>query len=329
MDGYAGAMRLLDGYSLRAPIRDDLGAIAAVLAADDLDDAGEAVLDEGFLRSGWGRPGFDPATDAWVAVDGGGTIVGYAQVAGEDPDVVESWGVVHPDHRRRGLGTALLDRIEERAARLLPDLPAVRFRHAINAGDRAAAAMLEVRGLRSVRHFWHMQIELAGPVEAGPSPAGIAIEGIRSPDDLPDVHRVLEAAFADHWDHEPQPYERWVDEEASGPGYDPTLWLVARQAAAVVGALTGLAMGPRGWVGFLGVAAPYRGRGVATALLRHSFALFAARGIGRVALAVDADNEIAAALYERAGMRVVKRWDLWERTSDRGDSGAAPPSSPV
>ena len=307
-------MTLPHDYALRAPVREDLPAIALVLAADDLDDAGENVLDEGFLRNAWERPGFEPATDAWVVVDSAGTIVGYAQVAGEDPGVVESWGAVHPDHRGRGLGTALLDRIEERADRLLPDLSAVRFRHAVNAGDGAAAAMLEARGLRFVRHFWHMQAELAGPVESGPPPAGIAIGAIRSPDDLPDVHHVLETAFADHWDHEPQPYERWVDEEASGSSYDPALWLVARQAGAVVGALTARAMGSRGWVGFLGVVAPCRGRGVATALLRHSFALFAARGSDRVALAVDAHNETAAALYERAGMRVVKRWDLWERT---------------
>ncbi len=322
-------MTLPHDYALRAPVRDDLPAIAQVLAADDLDEAAENVLDEGFLRRAWERPGFEPATDAWVVVDGAGTIVGYAQVAGEGPDVVESWGVVHPDHRGRGLGTALLDRIEERAERLLPDLSTVRFRHAINAGDGAAAAMLEARGLRFARHFWHMQVELAGPVEPGPPPAGIAIGAIRSPDDLPDVHRVLETAFADHWDHEPRPYERWVDEEASGPVYDPTLWLAARKAGAVVGALTALAAGSRGWVSFLGVVAPYRGRGVATALLRHSFALFAARGIGRVVLAVDAHNEAAAALYERAGMRVVKRWDLWERMADRDRSAAAPPPSPV
>ena len=31
-------------------------------------------------------------------------------------------------------------------------------------------------------------------------------------------------------------------------------------------------------------------------------------------LNVDADNPTGAtALYERAGMRVVNRWDLWER----------------
>ena len=43
-------------------------------------------------------------------------------------------------------------------------------------------------------------------------------------------------------------------------------------------------------------------------------ATFAARGLRRVLLNVDAENVTGAtAVYERAGMRVVNRWDLWER----------------
>ena len=57
-----------------------------------------------------------------------------------------------------------------------------------------------------------------------------------------------------------------------------------------------------------------RGRGVGAALLRRSFAMFAGRGIRRVVLAVDAENATGAtALYERVGMRVVSRFDWWER----------------
>jgi hypothetical protein len=49
---------------------------------------------------------------------------------------------------------------------LLAGLPAGRFRHAIHAGDDGAAAMLKARGLRLVRHFWNMQIDLTGTVRA-------------------------------------------------------------------------------------------------------------------------------------------------------------------
>jgi ribosomal protein S18 acetylase RimI-like enzyme len=68
-------------------------------------------------------------------------------------------------------------------------------------------------------------------------------------------------------------------------------------------------------VDYLGVLAPGRGRGIGRALLRRSFAIFAGRGVWRVILNVDAENTTGAtALYERVGMRVINRWDVWERT---------------
>ncbi len=72
-----------------------------MLAADDLDDAGQVVLDTGLLRGQWERFGFALTTDAWVAVDATGMVVGYGQVA-RDGDDVDSWGVVHPAEAWRG-----------------------------------------------------------------------------------------------------------------------------------------------------------------------------------------------------------------------------------
>jgi mycothiol synthase len=309
-------MDLPAAYSFRAPTQRDLEPAAAVLIADQLDDVGEVVLDANFLRNRWRRDGFDLARDAWLAVEPAGTVVGYAQATLDEPGVVESLGVVHPAHRGRGIGTALLDRIEARAAERVAGVPSPRFRHSINGSDAAAAAMLEARGLRPVRHFWHMQIELPAPIETGPLPDGIEIAGITSPDDLPVVHAVLEEAFADHWGNYPEPYPQWVDEEASGPDYDPTFWLRATEHGDMLGTLTGNLWGDRGWVGYLGVRARGRGRGIGAALLREAFARFAARGARYAVLNVDAENTTGAtALYERVGMRVVNRWDLWERSA--------------
>jgi mycothiol synthase len=307
-------MDLPAGYRVRPPTTDDLDAVADVFIADDLDDAGEIVLDANFLRGMWSREGFAPATDAWVVVDGTETIVGYAHAMRDGPDIVDSLGIVHPAHRGRGLGSSLLDRIERRSALILTGVPGTRFRHAINAGDEAAAAMLRARGLQPVRHFWHMGIDLEGSTEPGRAPEGIEIGGVAPPEDLAAVHAVLAEAFAEDWGYHPEPFDRWAEDYMSGPNYDPTLWLLARDGEAPVGALIA---GSHGWVGEIGVLGPHRGRGIASALLRRSFAMFAGRGTRRVMLNVDAENPTGAtALYERVGMRVIKRWDLWERSPD-------------
>ena len=129
------------------------------------------------------------------------------------------------------------------------------------------------------------------------------------------MHAVLIEAFADDWGYHPEPFDEWADDYAGSPNYDPTMWLLAGDGTEPVAALVAQVFGDRGWISELGVLKSHRGRGIADALLRRSFATFAERGFGRVMLNVDAENPTGAtALYERVGMRIIKRWDLWERS---------------
>jgi mycothiol synthase len=310
-------MDLPGNYAFRAPTQDDVDAVGDVLLADQQTDGVEPTLDASFVRQAWSRPDLDLAADAWVVSDPARSIVAYGQVTREGPGVASSWGVVHPAHRRRGIGSWLFDRIEARAAELLEGAPAPRFRHAINSADDAAAAMAGARGLRPIRRFWHMQIDLAGPIEPVPAPDGIEIGGIEPADDLRAVHAIIDGAFADDAGDHPEPFEVWLEEHASSPSYDPTLWLLARDGGVPVGALVARPGDDGGWVDWLAVLASHRSRGIGTALLRRSFASFAGRGLRRVLLNVDAANVTGAtAVYERVGMRVVNRWELWERSSE-------------
>jgi ribosomal protein S18 acetylase RimI-like enzyme len=168
--------------------------------------------------------------------------------------------------------------------------------------------------MQPIRHFWHMQIDLDDQVEPGPAPDGVAIAGIDVPDHLTTMHAVLDAAFTDHWGYHPEPFDRWLAEQTGSPSYDPSLWLLARDGDGPAGALTASRWEDRGWVNEVGVLAGHRGRGIGASLLRHAFATFADRGVRRIILNVDSENATGAtALYERVGMEVLRRWDLWER----------------
>lgn len=309
-------MDLLAVYTFRAPVSGDFLAVVDLVVASELASTGRSMLGADFVSGEWGLPGFDLSTDAWLATNKTGAVVGYAQAAFEEPSVVDSWGVVHPARRGRGIGTALFDRIAQRAGELLDGIDAPVFRHKTYAGDAGAAAILRSCGLRPVRRFVHMQIDLADRDDAklhDQIPPRVAVNGIDPDEDPPTVHAILDEAMSGHWGERSAGFEPWIEEQRGEPGYDPTLWLLATYDGEPAGALTMSQADEGAWIDYLGVRAAYRGHGIAGALLHRSFAVSTERGLARVLVSVDTDNASRATdVYERAGMRVVAGWDAWE-----------------
>lgn len=302
-------MSLPEGYAIR-PVdpATDLPAVSALYLACDLADVGEPDHQEDWIVEAWRNQG----VKAWV-VERQGQLVAYVELESHDPaSAFDAYLPVHPEARGGPLRPALLA-FAEGEARSLAAAPDVAFRASGSVTDPTFAEDCEAAGLGHVRTFWHMERALDPSVEPGHLPAGVTIRPAVDPDDDHTVYEVLDEAFRGHFGIEPMTFDAWIEVFKDGM-YDPGLVLIAEVDGTPAGVAANWMPDGLGWVGDLGVREAYRGRGIGTALLRHSFALLAARGATRVRLNVDAGNESGATrLYASVGMTERRRFLVYEK----------------
>ncbi len=282
---------------------DDAEAVAALIGAYDTAHGVPADVAAGDLRHEWRD--LELERDAWIVeVDGRPAAFGAVQGAG--PELLDLDGYVHPDFAGRGFGAELL-RAGERRIR---ERGAVRIHTATLHADERGKALLEAHGYAFVRAFLRMGIELERRPLTPELPDGLELVQLSAADDA-EVHAAIEEAFVDHWGHEPRGLAAW---RARREGDDRALWFGVRDGAELAGVSVNDVRFGAGWIGTLGTRRPWRGRGVAQALLLASFGEFWRRGERSVRLAVDATNPTGAVmLYERVGMRVMWRADVYEK----------------
>ena len=288
--------------NIRAATRDDFPALAELFAASEEAVTGRRSIVVPEDVDGWLQT-ISLETNTWLFEEGGALLAGgFAQVFDERGN---SAGTVHPSAWGRGLGSQLLELIEQR----MLDEGAARIHCWTVAGDTAADSLLSARGYREVRRFWDMAIELA---EEPPEPA-VEVEPMG--DGARSFHAALEEAFEDHWEHRPESFEDWWERQQRRSNFDPSLWFVVRDGEQVAAAARNEARAEGGYVGALGVRRAWRGRGYGRALLLHTFREFRRRGLAHAALGVDAANPTGATrLYESVGMQVALENVVWAKT---------------
>jgi mycothiol synthase len=294
--------------NVRPITADDFSAVAAFLAEDEADLFGRPSRIGVADISAW-LSGPDLPNDSWLFEEDA-RLVAMGWVEKHD-DTGIAVGIVHRERRGRGLGSELVERSEERLRAL--DVGRV---HAVTlAPDVAAEPLLTGRGYREVRRFWEMTIELGDdPPPDSQLPDGFRIEPF-STELARAFHGALEEAFADHWEYQPVAFEEWWERQIAKPDHDPSLWFLVRNGEDVAAATRNdPERSGGGWIGAIGVRPAWRGRGLARALLLHSFGEFHQRGQRRVGLGVDAENTTGATkLYESVGMVVESEQVVWEK----------------
>jgi ribosomal protein S18 acetylase RimI-like enzyme len=237
------------------------------------------------------------------------------------PVQIRAFVSISPAHLGRGIGSALLLRVEERAREVLPKAPAgasVVLRQNVGTHNDDGRRLLEAGGYTFVRRFWTMTLDLDDEPPSSRWPSGMRVAPL-GPGEERAVFDAMEDAFKDHWGHVPGEFEEWRAWMVERDGFDPTLWRLVWDGEELAAAALNGVRRDEGWVNVLGVRRRWRRRGLALALLRESFREFRLRGLPRALLGVDAENPTGATrLYERAGMRVSRTSDAYEKLLREG-----------
>lgn len=306
-------------FVLRPAKLTDAEAVAALsLAVCTADGDSSVALSLEDLRQYWQEPGFHIETDTWVAETADGRIVGYEELYNRHGFAsFEGDGYVHPDFEGRGVGTAMLKKLEARARLLMkqaePDLR-VTIRNTMSISDERAREMHANEGYSPIRFAWRMEIQLDEPPTVHPLPEGVELRPFAADEHARPVFEAVDESFRDHWGHVPMKYENWVAHGLNRDGFDPSLWFVAWEGDQVAGVSLCRYRPEMGWVGTLGVRRPWRKHGLGLALLTHSFGEFFRRGEKTIGLGVDAENPTGATrLYQRAGMKVATEFVHYQK----------------
>ncbi len=248
----------------------------------------------------------------------GATLSFVTQATGEHRATLE--GEVGVEHRRRGLGSAILSWAEtaarEHFAEMLAGGQPVTFRVDIDTPGDDAARLYQRHGLELAV----AEVEMTRPL-----------------DDLPDV-RIPSEYTVRHWDRMSAPlfyhaYDSAFRDRPGFPGWDETRWcatytgsedfqprhcLVVLDGPEPAGYAVCWVEGDTGWVIQMGVRPEWRGQGLGAAILSRVLRSFADAGLRTAALEVATNNPTARRLYERMGFERTHSWQSWRKTLGAG-----------
>src|SRR4051812_39126958 len=252
--------------------RDDAPAVTALMAACELHDVGEVLIEEADIVGDWQRPAFDLATQT-VGVLDGERLVAYAEV------YKARWvdAAVHPAYRGRGMGTAL-----SRWTRAVGARDGGSIVGQPVPGDSPGELLLDSLGYRALWTSWVLEMPAGRAIAPQPIPTGYAIREPRDDADLRATWTVNEDAFLEWSDRERATFEEWSANVTRRPGYAPwQLRLMVDTDDDVVGMAFVVVSNGCAYVDKLAVRRDLRGRGLARALLVDAFEVGRRHGGGR------------------------------------------------
>ena len=273
----------------------------------------------------------DPTQDMLFA-EISGQVIAYSRVFWEELSegirVYNSYGNIHPDWRRQGIGTTMLAYNQARLRQIARDHPqdGPRFFQSWAADtEKGANSLLVNQGYQPVRYELEMVRDLSEPFPDAPLPEGLEIRPVEN-EHIWQIFRAANEAFEDHWGYRPltdTEFEGWM----KSPNFRPELWKVAWEEDQVAGSVQNF-YNPeenqtfnrkRGYTEGISTRRPWRRRGLASALIVESMRMFKEMGMTETSHGVDSQNTSGALrLYQRLGYQVFKQHTIYRKSMNSG-----------
>lgn len=304
---------------------DDIpGIVELANACHAADSPWEVARSEDF-KFNFDEAGVDLTQDSVIAFDPGGRVVAYGLVAmsREYETLVWVWleGMVCPERRGKGIGSALLHWQEHRGLQMLSAidayLPALLAANVWD-GPNRASRLLKAHGYEARRSWLELERQLHTSLPVRPLTQGYRIESYLGQEETSRL--VHNLAFRDHWGSQPVSQQEWGRSDAKGSTRADLSFVVKgahpndtdEVLAYVICAVPREEWGARGrsfgYIEVIGVHPRTRGLGLASSLLVHAMEALRNEGLNVAVLNVDAENSTGAvALYERLGFATVRR----------------------
>ncbi len=261
-----------------------------------------------------GRPNYSCEQDLFI-VEIAGNIVGYMDAAPElgiGRVILNCW--VHPEHRRRGLATRLLNYSMHRAKELEAKVAHVN----IVEDNIVAQRVLSRLGFSLVRRFLELRLDIADVHWPDTNQAALECCYLqRGEEDK--LTQIQNRAFAEDWGYNPNTVEE-ITYRTNLSTCSPEDIVLIYEGDKVIGycwtgvTCEGGAISKRkGGIYMLGVDPDYRGKGIGKRVLLAGLARLKSKGLQVAELDTDCENKIARALYKSIGFKVWRRSYCYEK----------------
>jgi len=293
----------------------DLAAYLRLHRESEKLDRAALPVSEALLTEALGYPAFQPENDLFLVQDAA-HVIGYIRVSLE-PVIGRALvnGLVHPRHRRKGIGSALFSR----AVRHAQDAGVGSVQISIAENNSGAKQLFARLGLRFIRYFIGYRLNLAAVRLSEIKTNGCILRNLR-PGEEDQLTAIQNRAFAGTWGFNPNTREEISYRIHSSTCAPEDVVMVYRHDRPIAYCWTRIFHGGsraggvnRGEIHMLGVDPEYRKQSIGKNVLLAGLHHLEEKGVELVELTADSEMPAAVALYESAGFEKFMKFEWYEK----------------